>query len=73
MVRLRVANRARPTVVELTVAKGRMSLSPPNEEPQNGSDQHDADAGSEAQERQRRSNAPNVRKEDGQECEPNPD
>lgn len=41
-----------------------MSLSPPSEEPQNASDQHEADAGSEAQEGQRRSNAPNVRKEE---------
>jgi hypothetical protein len=50
-----------------------MSLSPPSEKPQKGSDQHDAEASSEAQDSQCRSNAPNVRKEDGQECDPNPD
>ena len=50
-----------------------MSLCPPSEKAQNGSDQHDAEAGSKAQERQRRSNAPKVRKEEGQERDPNPD
>lgn len=50
-----------------------MSLSPPSEKPQKGSDQNDADAGSEAREGQRRSNAPNLKKEEGQECDPNPD
>jgi hypothetical protein len=50
-----------------------MSLSAQSENRQNGSDQDDAEAGSETQAGQRRSNAPNIGNEEGQECERNAD